>query len=305
LSAACGPDLDALGESGAHDSSTSGFGSGAGAETGLAEASTTGAGETSGRGTSDAGAYEEDDGGTGCAYVCPQPTAGSGPTLECDVFAQDCPLGEKCMPWANDGGSAWNATRCSPLDPSPALPGEPCVAEGSGVSGTDDCAVASMCWDVDPDTLEGVCVAFCTGTAADPMCADPTTVCLTANDGVLALCLPVCDPIVQDCIDDQACYPANTDFVCVPDASGPDLGAYGDPCEYINACDPGLFCASSEVVPGCAGAVGCCSEFCDLTAADANAQCSGVVEGQECTPWYGEDQAPPLYEHVGACAVPA
>src|SRR5690606_38571371 len=35
---------------------------------------------------------------------------------ECDVFAQDCPKGEKCMPWANDGGGSWNATTCSPVE---------------------------------------------------------------------------------------------------------------------------------------------------------------------------------------------
>jgi hypothetical protein len=39
---------------------------------------------------------------------------GGGPSIECDQWAQDCPPGEKCMPWANDGGSSWNATRCFP-----------------------------------------------------------------------------------------------------------------------------------------------------------------------------------------------
>ena len=43
------------------------------------------------------------------------------------------------------------------------------------------------------------------------------------------------------------CYPRgiNEVFTCVPDASG-EMGVYGDPCEYINVCDPGLFCASAE-----------------------------------------------------------
>ena len=39
---------------------------------------------------------------------------GGGATNECNQWVQDCPEGEKCMPWANDGGSAWNATRCRP-----------------------------------------------------------------------------------------------------------------------------------------------------------------------------------------------
>ncbi len=40
------------------------------------------------------------------------------------IWAQDCPEGEKCMPWANDGGGSWNATRCSPLDPNPSAVGD-------------------------------------------------------------------------------------------------------------------------------------------------------------------------------------
>ena len=73
----------------------------------------------------------------------------------CSTFAQDCPPGFKCMPWASDGGNSWNATRCVPIAPDPNAPGEPCTVEGSGVSGLDDCDGTSMCWDVDPDTLEG------------------------------------------------------------------------------------------------------------------------------------------------------
>ena len=43
---------------------------------------------------------------------------------QCNPFTQDCPEGEKCMPWANDGGGSWNATRCSPISDNPGEPGE-------------------------------------------------------------------------------------------------------------------------------------------------------------------------------------
>jgi hypothetical protein len=92
------------------------------------------------------------------------------------------------MPWADDGGTEWNATKCSALDPDSKAPGEPCTAEGSGVSGVDDCEEGSMCWDVDPDTLQGFCVAFCIGTEANPSCADPELVCTILD--FLPLCLP-------------------------------------------------------------------------------------------------------------------
>ena len=58
-----------------------------------------------------------DDGGTdtgsdGGAFI--QEPDGGGTDIECDLWGQDCPDGEKCMPWANDGGSSWNATKAAP-----------------------------------------------------------------------------------------------------------------------------------------------------------------------------------------------
>ncbi len=229
---------------------------------------------------------------------------GGGVSFECDIFAQDCPEGEKCMPWAADGGGAWNATRCSPIAENPGQAGDECTVEGSGTSGVDDCDIGTMCWDVDPETNSGTCVDMCTGDESNPVCEDPDTFCTIANDGAIVLCLPACDPILQDCPDGQACYPINDGFACAPDASG-EMGVYGDPCEFINVCDPGLFCVNPEVVPGCAGAIGCCSEACDLSDPGGSAQCSGEAGGQECVAWYEEGNEPPGYEDVGVCAIPA
>ena len=228
---------------------------------------------------------------------------GGGVSIECDLWTQDCPEGEKCMPWANDGGGAWNAARCSPLDPAPAQPGDECTVEGSGVSGIDNCALSSMCWDVDPETNAGTCIAFCMGSEANPICEDPSTNCVIANEGTLILCLPSCDPLLQDCAEGQACYPVGDDFACAPDASG-EQGVYGDACEFLNVCDPGMFCAGAEGVPGCVGSSGCCSPLCDFTDPDASAACPGAPD-QQCVAWYEEGQAPPGFETVGACLIPA
>jgi hypothetical protein len=256
-------------------------------------------GDDGGDGTGGDDGNTGDDGGTSTGGAFINDPDGGGADMECDVWAQDCPDGEKCMPWANDGGSAWNATKCSPVDPNPMQPGDACTVEGSGVSGVDNCDVASMCWDVDPETNEGVCVAFCTGSEQNPECADPATTCIIANDGVLILCLPGCDPLLQDCPDGEGCYPVNEGMACAPDASGPDAGVAGDPCEYINVCDPGLACINAEYVPGCAGAVGCCAPFCDTDAPNCDAGA-----GEECVPWWEEGQAPPGYENVGVCSLP-
>jgi hypothetical protein len=207
------------------------------------------------------------------------------------------------MPWANDGGGSWNATRCSPLDPLPAGIGQTCTVEGSGVSGIDDCGVAAMCWAVDMTTLQGTCIAFCESSEANPVCADPSTTCSITNEGVLALCLPLCDPLVQDCGGSDECVPMNDAFICEPDASG-DAGAYGDPCEFINVCDPGLFCANANAVPNCSGSSGCCSTFCNLDDADPDATCPGFADGQRCVAWFEAGTAPPGFAHVGACAIP-
>lgn len=228
---------------------------------------------------------------------------GGGVSIECSVWDQDCAEGEKCAPWANDGGSAWNATRCVPVDANPAQPGDPCSVEGSGVSGIDTCDVSSMCWDVDGETNTGTCIAFCVGSENAPVCDDPTTSCSIANDGVLTLCLPTCDPLVQNCAEGQACYPIDNSFVCAPDASGEDQGADNDPCEFINACDAGLICVNPAIVQGCpAGSGGCCQVVCDLDADPGEQGCDTM---ETCEAWFEEGMVTPGFESVGVCALPA
>jgi len=223
---------------------------------------------------------------------------------DCNTYDQDCPDGQKCNAWANDGGSGWNALACFPIDPAQAQVGDVCTVEGSGASGYDSCDLGLICWDVDPETDLGTCIAYCQGSPANPVCADPNTTCIITNDAVLNLCLPICDPLLQDCDGSgSGCYPIGESFVCVPDAGG-EQGAYGEPCEFLNVCDPGSYCATPEWVPNCEGSFGCCSPYCDLTNPMASMNCPGFADGQECIPWYEEGQAPPGYEDVGACGIP-
>jgi len=114
--------------------------------------------------------------------------------------------------------------------------------------------------------------------------------------------LPNCDPLEQDCSQSQLCLPntAGDAFVCVLDASG-GAHPYGSPCEFLNVCNPGLWCidASSVPEPACENAVGCCSPVCDLDAAEP---CPGA--GLVCTSYYESGSAPEGYEHIGVCALP-
>ncbi len=257
-------------------------------------------GETSDTGTSDG----ETSGSTdGCGPFLCKPDGGPGGE-ECDIWGQDCPDGQKCMPWANDGGNSWNATKCSLVNPNPNQVGDPCTTEGGGVSGVDSCDEAMMCWDVDSETGEGVCIEFCTGSPAAPQCANPATNCVIANEGVLILCLPDCDPLLQDCEGDDLCVPVDSGFVCVLDASGED-GIAGDPCDCANCCDAGLFCTSGpQWVAGCIGTDGCCAPFCDLYDPNASASCPGAAGGEECTAWYEPGTEPPGQENIGICVIP-
>jgi hypothetical protein len=229
---------------------------------------------------------------------------GGGNTVECDIWAQDCSVDEKCMPWANDGGYAWNATRCSPLDPRPGQAGDACAVEGSGVSGIDNCDVGNMCWNVDPSTKEGVCIGFCQGSAANPVCEDPATECTIMNDGVLILCLRPCDPLLSGCGPTEGCYaePGRSAFFCAPDASDAS-GAHGDACEAPESCDPGLACADPEAVVGCMDS-GCCTQLCDLTSELPDAPCSGASDGETCVAYFADGEAPVGLEHVGICVLP-
>jgi len=290
------PDID----DGAGPGSTS-----AAQEEGTAEETADDDGQTTlppGESSSDGG---EEESSTGCSFIGCDDTDGGcgagGAACQCDVWSNDCNEGEKCMPWANDGGNSWNATKCVPIAETPGEPGDACMVDGSGVSGFDDCGEHSMCWDVDEEGM-GTCVAFCDGNEASPVCENPDTTCVIANDGVLNLCLPICDPLMSSCAEGQACYPSGDTFVCVFDASA-DAGAHGDPCEFTNVCDPGLWCAPASGVPDCPTA-NCCTSFCDLSDPDASASCPGAAGGQQCVPWYEEGQVPPDYEDLGTCLIP-
>ena len=234
----------------------------------------------------------------GCNFSCAADMRGSW--IECDVFAQNCNSpDEKCTAWAEGGGGAWNAAKCVKVTGT-GIAGDKCTTEGGGVSGMDDCAKGHMCWNVN-DKNEGICVALCTGTAMAPMCA-PKFKCAIANDGVLNLCLPECDPLLQDCAGTDLCIPNGDKFICVLDASG-EMGKQNDPCEFANSCDKGLVCLNTAAASkSCMqGSQGCCSPFCDFSMMGA---CPNP--DQKCVQWFDPMMPiPPGLEDVGVCAIPA
>ena len=216
----------------------------------------------------------------------------------CDLWAQDCPRGEKCMPWGTEG-TIWNAVRCSPIVDDPAGAGEPCVAEESGLSGIDDCDINSMCWAVDPDTLEGYCLPLCEGAEDDPTCTDPCRECTIANDGILPLCLAACDPVASDCQPGERCTRLD-EFRCTPYLDSPNL-PIGEPCDYDVDCAPGLACAQADTVLDCLGAPACCTPYCNTEGPNP------CPPGTTCTPLGVQGTVPrqcgPAPTTIGTCTL--
>lgn len=222
------------------------------------------------------------------------------PEFDCDganMPESDCPEGQKCT--IEDDISD---THCVDVVENPKGLYEPCtILQGGEWSGFDDCDKGLVCWDVDPDTGIGQCIGFCLGPPNDLTCADPQASCSICQECAVGLCLPGCDPLLQNCGVGETCIPDTHNpehFICVLDASGPEGQAF-DPCEFSNACDPGHVCTESEMASECDPmATGCCLPFCNT----AMPECPG--EGLECRPWYEEGMAPAGLEEVGVCALP-
>jgi hypothetical protein len=265
--------------------------------------SNTGAAETTGdapTGTASGVDPASTGGGTGTGAIFLNEKDGGIGDKQCDPWMQDCPEGEKCMPYSGDGDNSWESLKCVPVMENAGAVGDKCTVEGGGTSGVDSCQKAAMCWSVDPDTGEGTCIQQCKGVPDAPMCPEGTF-CVNANGGVLTVCLPGCDPLLQDCEGTDLCLPNPEDsnsFICVIDASGEE-GQEWDACEYGNACDKGMICANAALATECdPQSSGCCLPFCDLTMP----ACKGA--NQECLTWYEPGMAPPGLEDVGLCGLP-
>ncbi|MFY0533697.1 hypothetical protein [Nannocystis pusilla] len=217
----------------------------------------------------------------------------------CDVIEQDCPIGQKCTPYASDMGPEWDSTKCVDVVDDAGIPGQPCTVTGSPTSGIDTCDATSMCWNVDPDTLKGECFPFCVDVRGQNGCKKIDPQCVIVDDA-LPLCFEQCQPEYNPCGAGEVCVPQlqqwYLQFVCVPDQSGAG-GQEFSPCTKFNTCDPGFICMEPQQGAECdQDAEGCCLSLCDT----AGPMCNGV--NQECTAWF--EFPPPGFEDVGVCIIP-
>lgn len=267
------------------------------------DASSTGDPTLDSTGSSDASepSTAADDTSTGTPE---DPTTG-GDTPEvfnCDPWAQDCPDGFKCMAYT-DEGDYFTGTKCTPVVPDGGVAGDECYADGGWSTGVDDCALGFACWNINPETSIGGCVALCTGTMDAYGCPDANDICVFWVPGLAHVCLETCDPFLQNCSTGQICGPnwatGAQEFVCYLDWSFEE-GQEFDACESPNTCDPGLICWDPSQAVECAqNDGGCCLAYCDLDAPS----CTG--ENAECEPFYDDpDAAPPEFANLGICRLP-
>jgi hypothetical protein len=200
-----------------------------------------------------------------------------GSAFECDPWTQDCPEGEKCMPWSNDGGGGLpDGTRCFPVARDPVGVGEPCTAESPWI---DDCEVGSRCrspWY----SPEPFCIPLCAGCSDAPECPEGSA-CIS-HGVALHLCISECNPLEDACPSGSKCYPQGEtcEFLCGSPASSPV--ANGEPCTYINECEPGSACVEAAVFGlACEGGQ-CCTPFCDPADPESDDACDALTPGQSC-----------------------
>ena len=261
-------------------------------ETSEGEGEGEGEGETTATDTDDSADTHNDP--TGSFYAGPAVDWG-GPS-GCDPWYQDCPEGEKCVPYASSGGT-WDANKCVPILGDGQV-GEPCVYDGR-VEATDTCGEGSVCRhanEVDGEQL-GECMAFCKGDPSNPKC-DEGSVCVISHVGSSNLCAQACDPLAQDCPEGLHCYAnwAFASFACwAPQDPTPAPGAACSP-GLINDCPAGSACMDAMRLPACE-ADDCCTAYCSLAEPDC------PEPGAECVPLVAEDP-PAELEDLGFCGLP-
>lgn len=208
----------------------------------------------------------------------------TGEVIPCELHEQNCPEGQKCSVVAMSADDLFQGTfQCVPLHPDPVPPHAACDVFGDPADGTDNCELGSICLFPD-DAGIGECFAFCNFASRMICPAGDFCIGATCQSCTWSFCDSPCDLLdPATCNPGDVCSPAGDIWTCTFDASG-DLGQHGDPCMFVNSCDPGHACVDSQLTADCGGD-GCCAAACDLTAPDCPAATT-------CKPWYADGTAP-------------
>lgn len=218
--------------------------------------------------------------------------------VKCNGLEQldpECAPGQKCT---LDG--EFGASHCVDIVDDPKGLHEPCTTQGDVLSGIDDCDLGLLCWSLDTEG-HGICIGLADGNPGNPTCADSSAHLDLCSECTFGVCLPTCDPLLQDCAAAGICIYFDDAFVCYLDASG-DEGQANDACESSNGCDEGLYCLDSvkASIACMQNALGCCQPYCGFS---KNAPCPNP--DQKCLQYFDPmNEIPEGLEDVGICAIP-
>jgi len=206
----------------------------------------------------------------------------AGPiATECDPYTPgSCPDGQKCSVVLHGAGTM-TATIAFECVNSPARPrGDGVICPRFGIDANDGTSAVTGDTDLTDDCQQGLfCFDDATGrfNRCQPLCgADGITCpdrnfCLTLNsEPPFGICRRAsdCDPVFQTgCRAGQGCYLIGdtggnllgTCFDFQPEDGG--TGAPGDPCMFIDTCQPGSQCFG-EIQDGGVGMDRRCRSFC-------------------------------------------
>ena len=222
----------------------------------------------------------------------------------CSIWDPDsCAEGEKCTLASCEPGSGFfDSEVCRPIT-GDVQEGEPCVWIDAQWS-YDTCGDGMFCWDPDPDSGVGTCVAFCTGTPDEPSCSREGWICNMWKE-VGSMCTPPCMPFEDDCPTGCSCQTPSSafgEFTCMPAQMDP--APMGEPCDYDSACGPGSLCVWADGLESrelCVEGRGCCTRYCDL---EAEAPCPEAMGSEVCVPRFPDEPDPDL-ARIGACMIPS
>lgn len=288
LAFACGPG-DSGGLVTAAESESSATGSGA---TSASSSSSNESSESETQATTVPGtSFVPDDDGSCCGGEEGTSEWGVRCSFGCDPVVQDCPEGEKCVPYASTGESL-NDHRCVQVLGDLGV-GQACTLDDF-VAGTDDCDISSYC--VASEDGPGYCRPFCTPGQDGPAC--PAGMACTAGPtDDFVICLPTCElpELSAACDPGEACYLWPDDpLVCLPEGDAMP----GQACTGANGCVAETYCVDGTLVIGCVDE-SCCAPFCDLN--DGGLACA-VLPGSECVALFEPGFGP---ENHGLCLDPA
>lgn len=210
----------------------------------------TSAADTTGEATAPTGGAPT-SGGSTSGGACPPDGADEGAKLdlqaaqECDLFAQDCDAGSKCVP----RGHA--IVECVAQDADALPDGEACEPSDR----SDPCGPTSWC-ALDPGGATASCTPMCTGSFADPVCPSGR-VCIIDDEAVVAECQIACDPFDPNACGEGTCQPTARGFGCLQQG----VQTEGAQCFEDDSCVGGLVCAPGPEVAGCCDD-GCCARYC-------------------------------------------